>query len=148
MHEFFARPRGQTTSAIAAARPRPPQSPSSGTGTLASPLSRVVSESSVPHADGRTSGFSVFGISIGAASGNARRKRKDSVDSGYQKEQDVVGSLKRRSGVSTPLMMGSPASWWAGMEEQAEGHRPWKDPPKRKKTVPQEQTEGLVHARE
>ncbi|KAG6877678.1 hypothetical protein C0992_009504 [Termitomyces sp. T32_za158] len=143
MHEFFVRPRGQTTSAITAARPCPPQSPSSGTGTLASPLSRVVSESSVPHAEhGRTSGFSVFGISIGAA-----RKRKDSVDSGYLKEQDAVSSLKRRSGVSTPLMMGSPVSWWAGMEEQAEEHRPWRDPPKRKNTVPEEQTEGWVHAR-
>ncbi|KAG6877504.1 hypothetical protein C0992_009829 [Termitomyces sp. T32_za158] len=44
--------------------------------------------------------------------------------------------------------MGSPVSWWAGMEGQAEEHRPWRDPPKRKNTVPEEQSEGWVHARE
>ncbi|KAG6902523.1 hypothetical protein C0995_015340 [Termitomyces sp. Mi166 len=125
VHDVFPRPRGQTTSAIA---PRPPPSPSSGTGTLAFPLSRVVSESSIPHPE---SGFSVFGISIGA------RHRKDSVD-----------AVKERARLATPPMA-SPASWWGGRDDPSEEeHRPWKDPPRRKKTVPEEQTEGWIHTRE
>ncbi|KAF8890966.1 hypothetical protein BD779DRAFT_1515523 [Infundibulicybe gibba] len=38
-----------------------------------------------------------------------------------------------------------PSSWWGGSELIP---RPWRDPPRRKKTIPPEQTESWVHTRE
>ncbi|KAG6872309.1 hypothetical protein C0993_002234, partial [Termitomyces sp. T159_Od127] len=55
-------------------------------------------------------------------------------------------SMKRHSGLSTPPM-GSPSTWWGG-REQTDGHRPWRDPSRRKNTVPEAQTEGWIHTRE
>ncbi|GLB45720.1 putative protein tyrosine kinase [Lyophyllum shimeji] len=119
------RPRGQSTSVI-----RPPPSSS-----LATPLSRVTSEPNVPLAysdsqeEHEQNAFSVFGITLGS------RKRMDSME----------GSLM---GSTTPPNA-PPSSWWGGSGHDLEvAHRPWRDPPRRKKTVPEEQTEGYVHTRE
>ncbi|KAG6864758.1 hypothetical protein C0991_007317 [Blastosporella zonata] len=126
---------------MSAIRPQPPAPSSSGMGTLGSPLSRVVSESSVPlSASEEGSGFSMFGVSLGGS-----RSPKGRANGGVGNGGDGV--------------LGSPASWWASFgkddvdEERSgarkgTGARPWQDTPKRKKTIPEEQTEGWLITRE
>ncbi|KAF8060214.1 hypothetical protein FPV67DRAFT_1513824 [Lyophyllum atratum] len=122
---FPSRPRGQSTSII-----RQPRSSFS----LGTPLSRVISEPSVPLAHNErdekqdVNAFKVFGITMS-------RGRMDSM------EGTVMGT-------STPPNA-PPSSWWGGYGRDTEvAHRPWRDPPRRKKTVPEEQTEGYIHTRQ
>ncbi|KAG6879023.1 hypothetical protein C0992_005773 [Termitomyces sp. T32_za158] len=78
-----------------------------------------------------------------AADESGVRRQKDSTDN--FKEQDRLVSLKQCGGISTPPM--SPTNWWGG-REHVEKHRPWRDPPKRKNTVPEVQTEGWLYTSE
>ncbi|KAG6855823.1 hypothetical protein H0H87_010489 [Tephrocybe sp. NHM501043] len=152
----LGRPRGLTTSAMRPALP---------SASLGSPLSRVVSESSVPLAslqDGTSatavSGFSMLGILSPTSKSRAQsrsRSRSGSVTGGNEIQTQGHGQ-----GV-----LGSPASWWTfgkDAHELALGEddddtqvggkaraRPWRDTPKRKKSqVPEEHTEGWLITRE
>ncbi|KAG6827855.1 hypothetical protein H0H92_010245 [Tricholoma furcatifolium] len=174
------RPRGHTTSVINFKPPfvpHPPTCSCSCISTLASPLSRVVSESSVPHVGGLTpptptanlpfspppphhhehSGFSVFGISL------SPRRRLDSFDSGrggYTRERKPsFGGIGGGSGgLGVP---GSPGSWWGGAAWWREDHEGSSvsslssscassscAPTLARKTTSEEHEEGLAATRE
>ncbi|KAG5637074.1 hypothetical protein H0H81_005844 [Sphagnurus paluster] len=151
------RSRGYSTSTI---RP-PPSSP------FSSELNRVTSEpnvslggdleiplqgnhSLVHKPQPSPSTFSVFGITIGTRSS---RRRSDSMEGQALKSCAMV-----QMGTSN-APQSSPSSWWGGTprapdQDQEKDvvdevpRRPWRDPPRRKRTIPQEQTEGWIHTRE
>ncbi|KAG6819733.1 hypothetical protein H0H93_009207 [Arthromyces matolae] len=151
------RPRGQTTP---------------GSGTLASPLRRVLSDSNVPANDTNLDSSSGSGVLSAFFRGRSSKRQQRDTGTGTITSpslglDETRYTRRSKSGSRTPIM-GSPASWWGGKElpkeddksrsgegtekekekEKEKESRPWMDPPKRKKTIPEEQTEGWVHTRE
>ncbi|TFK66401.1 hypothetical protein BDN72DRAFT_961779 [Pluteus cervinus] len=65
----------------------------------------------------------------------------------YDEEEDDVAEKDQNAGSSTPPN-GPLTSWWGGSPEGMKESRPWKDAPRKKKTVPDEQTESWQRTRE
>ncbi|KAF9462807.1 hypothetical protein BDZ94DRAFT_697448 [Collybia nuda] len=124
------RPRGHSTSTIH-------QNVSATSfSTLANPLSRVTSEPAVQFSPTLT--ISDYDHDDVLRSSFRNRSRSSFGSRSRSPKQDTRGA-------QTPPG-GPPSSWWGGGSDLIP--RPWRDPPKKKKTVPSEQTEGWVNTRE
>lgn len=121
------RPRGHSTSTIR------DHTPSRST----SPLSRVTSNPVPPS----------YSASIAdSLSTNTRYLEDRSASSFRQRSRSKSPGQQLFDGdfVSSTALGTTPSSWWNNQEET---RRPWKDSPKREKTIPTEQVEGWEHTR-
>jgi abelson tyrosine-protein kinase 1 len=125
------RPRGHSTSTINQ------NTSAASSSTLANPLSRVTSAPAVHVSPSLT-------VSDYDYDDLPRSSFRDRSRSSFgSRSRSPVTKLPK--GAETPPN-GPPSSWWGGNNDLIP--RPWRDPPRKKMTVPPEQTEGWVNTRQ